>query len=92
MSAGQGFAEAEVEVGNGYYWGSGIEKSHSLAIKYYQMGAEQGSYRAQNNLGYMYEKGKGIPKDEIKVFYFTLLFFGFNLLTFIWHRSFYKTN
>jgi hypothetical protein len=32
-------------------------------VKWYTKSAEQGNAGAQNNLGYMYEKGDGVPQD-----------------------------
>jgi hypothetical protein len=32
-------------------------------VKWYKLAAEQGYASAQYNLGYMYDKGKGVPQD-----------------------------
>jgi len=36
---------------------------YAEAIKWYRLAADQGNANGQNNLGVMYEDGKGIPKD-----------------------------
>lgn len=47
-----------------YQWGIGIHKNLDLAIKYYQVAAEQNYALAQNSLGLCYEQGIGVVKDE----------------------------
>jgi len=36
------------------------------AVKWYRKAAQQGSVRAQNNLGWMYQNGKGVPQDDVE--------------------------
>ena len=36
----------------------------SEAAKWYRKAADQGNYRAQNNLALMYERGRGVPQDH----------------------------
>jgi len=38
-------------------------KDAAEAVKWYRKAAEQGHALAQTNLGFMYEKGDGVPKD-----------------------------
>ncbi len=54
-----------------YYNGEGIKQNKQEAIKWYKKSAEQGSAKAQCNLGYMYESGDGvtIDKEEAKKWY-----------------------
>jgi TPR repeat protein len=37
---------------------------YAAAIRHWRPLAEQGEYPAQSDLGYMYEKGYGVPKDD----------------------------
>jgi TPR repeat protein len=38
------------------------------ALKWYRRAAEQDQPQAQNNLGYMYENGEGLPRDYQEAF------------------------
>ncbi len=35
-------------------------------MKWYRRAAEQGNASAQNNLGFMYDNGQGVPQDYIR--------------------------
>ena len=35
-------------------------------VKWWRKAAEQGHAEAQNNLGWMYSLGKGVPQDDIE--------------------------
>ena len=48
---------------------SEVSKSHAEAVRWYTVCAEDDDAEAQNVIGYMYLKGKGIPKDENKAVY-----------------------
>ena len=37
---------------------------YATALKFWRPLAEQGDAEAQNNLGYMYNEGHGVPQDE----------------------------
>ena len=37
---------------------------YAEALKWYHKAAEQGHAAAQNSLGWMYQKGKGVPQDH----------------------------
>jgi TPR repeat protein len=37
------------------------------AMKWYRLAAEQGYAEAQNNIGSMYKKGKGVLQDNVLV-------------------------
>ena len=41
-----------------------FRKDEAEAVQWYRKGAEQGYAAIQNNLGVMYEYGRGVPKDE----------------------------
>lgn len=47
-----------------YEQGVGIEKNDELAVKYYQMSADQGYAAALSNLGYCYKHGQGVKEDR----------------------------
>ena len=34
------------------------------AVKWFRLAAEQGDAQAQNNLGFMYAEGQGVPQDD----------------------------
>ena len=44
-------------------------KNYKAAVKWYRKAAEQGYAKAQNNLGWMYATGTGVPKDMTKAKY-----------------------
>jgi TPR repeat protein len=44
--------------------GLGVEKDDILAVKYYQMSADQGYAAALSNLGYCYKHGQGVKEDK----------------------------
>lgn len=58
-----GDAEAQVELGNRYYKGLGVEQNHSVAFDWCRKAAEQGHPRGQNALGVMYKHGNGVEKN-----------------------------
>ena len=60
--------EAQYNLGNMYYFGTGVAKDYNEAVKWYRKAAEQGLAQAQNNLGFMYNKGYGVAKDYNEAF------------------------
>ncbi|KAF9932103.1 hypothetical protein FBU30_008917 [Linnemannia zychae] len=54
-----GSGEAQCNIGNLCYYG----KNYSQALVWYNKAADQGNAIAQNQLGFMYGKGYGIPRD-----------------------------
>jgi TPR repeat protein len=42
-----------------------VPKDHVEAARWVRKAAEQGSARAQNNLGSLYVTGEGVPKDYV---------------------------
>ena len=48
-----------------YANGQGISKAYKNAVKWFRLAAEQGTARAQFNLGVMYEKGLGVKQDYL---------------------------
>lgn len=68
--AEDGNAEAQVELGNKYFKGLGVEKNYNLAFDWCSRSAEQGYPRALNALGSMYKNGIGVDKNEKVAFDF----------------------
>ena len=64
--AGQGNTSAQVNVGNLYAKGLGVEKNLNEAFRWLNMAAEKGDINAQNSIGEMYLLGNGLLKDITK--------------------------
>ena len=56
--AEKGDARAQLEVGQTYYFGTGVEQDDEEAVKWYRKAAIQGHRVAQYNLGEMYATGR----------------------------------
>ena len=65
-SAESGDVEAQCNLADRYYNGSGVEKDYSKTVEWYVKAAEQGYASAQYNLGNMYYSGKGVEQDYAK--------------------------
>ena len=65
LSAEQGDAQAQYNLGAMYARGDGVLKNYNEAVKLYQLAAEQGHATAQSNIGYMYQHGNGVLKDNV---------------------------
>jgi len=63
-AADQGYAEAQLNLGDCYHRGNGVEKDEAEAIKWYRKAADQGNAGAQCLLGNAYYNGIGLEKDE----------------------------
>jgi len=61
--AGQGYANAQNNLGVMYRKGLGVPQDYKTAMKWFTLAAEQGYANAQSNLGWMHEEGLGVPKD-----------------------------
>lgn len=61
--ADKGNAAAQVNLGNLYMKGLGVEQNYHLAQHWYLKAANQGERMAQTKLGILYFYGLGIPKD-----------------------------
>ena len=46
--------------------GEGVPKDYKQAVYWFRKAADQGNAGAQYNLGAMYAKGEGVPKDDRK--------------------------
>jgi len=52
-----------------YWQGQGVPRDHREAAKWYLKAAEQGYARAQNDIGFMYGFGEGIPpRDDVQAY------------------------
>ena len=60
MSASQGCANAQYNLGCMYREGHGVDQSYERAAEYYEAAARQGDAEAQNNLGALYCNGQGV--------------------------------
>lgn len=59
----QGNAEAQSNLGNMYYTGTGVQQSYKEAVKWYRLVADQGNADAKYKLEYMYGNGQGVPHE-----------------------------
>jgi uncharacterized caspase-like protein len=57
--ARQGFADAQNDFGDMYYYGRDVPQSDTEAVQWYRKAADQGFALGQANLGFMYDKGRG---------------------------------
>ena len=67
-AAGQGFADAQFNLGLMYANGEGVPEDDREAVKWYRRAAEQGHANAQLNLGVMYANGEGVPEDDVRAY------------------------
>lgn len=58
-----GFPEAQYQLARMYHRGYAVQDD-AEAARLYRLAAEQGHVMAQNNLGVMYEQGRGVERDE----------------------------
>ena len=58
-----GFPEAQYQLARMYHRGYAVQDD-AEAARLYQLAAEQDHAMAQNNLGVMYEQGRGVERDE----------------------------
>ncbi|QCE34643.1 sel1 repeat family protein [Acetobacteraceae bacterium] len=65
-AAGEGNAEAQMNLGFLYDVGRGVPQNYEKAAEYYQKAANQGDAAAQCNLGILYENGQGVPQNYEK--------------------------
>lgn len=68
-AAHQGFAKAQTELGNAYYFGTGVAENYKKAVYWWKKAAAQGNFFAQNGLSLAYSLGRGVPKDPAKAKY-----------------------
>ena len=63
LSAEQGNAGAQYNLGLMYDNGKGIEQNYKEAMKWYQLAAGQGNSFGQNSVGGLYANGQGVLQD-----------------------------
>ena len=63
-AAEQGDRDAQSELGSCYFYGRGIDKDDTEAVKWLQIAAKQGQTDAQYQLGLCYLIGAGVPQDK----------------------------
>ena len=63
MSADQGQAMGQYNLGSMYDHGIGVSQDYKEAVKWYRMSADQGEALAQYNLGVLYYNATGVPQD-----------------------------
>jgi hypothetical protein len=51
-----------------YADGRGVPQDDTVAVKWYEVAARQGSADAQGNLGFMYQYGRGVLPSNIQAF------------------------
>jgi TPR repeat protein len=44
-----------------YYYGRGVKRDYGEAMRWYRKAADQGDAFAQNNVGWLYANGLGVP-------------------------------
>ncbi len=62
-AAKKGDANAQVEIGNCYYNGAGVNKDYGQALHWYKKAASKNNPAAQYNIGMLYNYGFGVKKD-----------------------------
>jgi uncharacterized protein len=73
QAAEGGNPDAEVELGDHYQDGDGVEQNYALAAEWYRKAAENvpnlgGAGQGRNNLGLLYMEGLGVPKDYVQAY------------------------
>jgi TPR repeat protein len=70
-AADQGDADAQALVGRAYDGGlAGFPEDPYTGVAYYQAAAEQGQVMAINNLGFLYDIGRGVNEDPVTAAYY----------------------
>jgi len=64
--AEQGYAHAQLAVGEIFYHGRGVPHDDAEAMKWFLRAGEQGDASAQFHLGEMYAQGQSVPKDFVE--------------------------
>ena len=69
LSAEQGNAHAQNNLGVMYEKGQGVPQNDAEALKWFRKSAEQSNAVAQKNLGFMYQS-RGVPRDDAEAVIF----------------------
>jgi hypothetical protein len=65
-SAEQGEPQAQINMGNLYAYGVGVEQNYAKAAYWYQLSAEKGDVISFCNLANLYSLGRGVEQDDAK--------------------------
>ncbi len=68
LAADQGYAGAQNNLGEIYYYGDGVLPDDNKAVRLFKLAADQGHAEALYNLGVMYAKGQGVVQNYKKAF------------------------
>src|SRR5688500_9152855 len=63
VKAARGDVVAQRKLGTSYYYGNGVEKNLTEAVKWWRKAAVQGDAEAQFNVGACYYNGTGVEKN-----------------------------
>lgn len=59
-------ADPDFALGKAYLYGDGVEQSDRKAFEIWSHAAASGNLDAKNGLGYLYENGRGAPRDPVR--------------------------
>jgi len=68
VSAEEGYAEAQFNLGEMYDSGDGVTQNYAEAMKWYRLAAERGDADAQLNVAVMYGSGEGVAQDDAEAY------------------------
>ena len=91
--AEQGIAEAQLVIGNTYWFGLGTQQDDQLAFEWISKAAEQGHANACNTLGCIYQVGAlglATNDEEAKTWYRRAVENGFDMYPPEWVENLYK--
>lgn len=72
IRASNGEVQAQLAMGDLFYFGRGVEKDIEQAKMFYEAAARNGNVNAQYNLGEIYDKGRGGFKDDARAYNYYL--------------------
>ncbi len=67
--AGEGNIRAQEELGDFYYFGTGVPQDFTKAAYWLRKAAEQGDVGAQFEIGDLYFKGRGVPQSYPRAYF-----------------------
>jgi len=67
--ASAGDTAAEVQVGESYETGKGVDRDYSQAAAWYLKAADQGDVSAQGTMGMLYMLGVGVPRSDADAYF-----------------------
>jgi len=66
LSAEQGNADAQDNLGVCYAMGTGVQRDEVEAVRLFRLSVEQGNALAQCDLAFCYSDGRGVLRDEVE--------------------------